>query len=169
MAIPNSNVENQETLRFSPSDEHMAIHSPGHLSSTAEMIDLGGGIAKPSFLPGPTLTPLIRPILARVALEDLVYLSLKGALEIPAGSVRAALLDSFVRYVHPHLPVVDIGEFLDILKENEDSENSEEALEPPTKEKGSLLLVQAVMFAATAFVDGDHLRNMGFPSRRAAR
>lgn len=88
--------------------------------------------------------------------DDTCYLQKSGALSVPEKSFRNALLESYIEYVHPYMPVLELHDFINIT-----SQNSEERV--------SLLLFQAVMFTGSAFVDMAHLISAGFPSRKAAR
>lgn len=89
---------------------------------------------------------------------DIDYLFAKGALSLPETLVRNALLRSYVEYVHPYMPLVEIHELLQIINDG-------------TGQSGrlSLLLFQAIMFAGTAFVDMEYLRSAGYSNRKAAR
>ena len=88
--------------------------------------------------------------------------SVQGDLEYPEtkiGSVRFrnALLKSYVLWVHPQVPVLDLDNFLCVIAKN-DGQNS---ISP--------LLYHVVMFAACAFVDISHIHHEGYTSRRVAR
>lgn len=86
------------------------------------------------------------------------YLHIKGALTLPAIGLQNALLQAYVEYVHPYMPLMDLHEFLNIVTRRD-------GLNGQT----SLFLYQAVMFSASAFVDMKHLREAGYPTRKAAR
>ena len=73
------------------------------------------------------------------------------------GELCNELLRSYVLYVHPDLPVLDLREFLGPIERNDGSLQI------------SLLLFQAVMFAATAYVDMRFLRAQGYDERKAVR
>ncbi|EEP76800.1 cutinase transcription factor 1 beta [Uncinocarpus reesii 1704] len=88
---------------------------------------------------------------------DIDYLEAKGALTIPEHGLRNELLRSYIQWVHPYMPLLELDDFLRAIFENDSSQRI------------SLLLFQAVMFAGTAFIDIKHLRAEGFESRRAAR
>ncbi|CAH0053313.1 unnamed protein product [Clonostachys solani] len=104
------------------------------------------------------LPPFVRPLPSKVAPEDVSYLHFKGALTLPTIALQNALLQAYVEYVHPFMPLMDIHEFLSIV-------NRRDGLNGQT----SLFLYQAVMFSATAFVDMKYLREAGYPSRKSAR
>lgn len=99
----------------------------------------------------------IRRLPQRLQAEDLNYLQAKGALTIPDRALRDELLKAYIHYVHPYMPLLDLEEFLQILARNDGTHHV------------SLLLFQAVMFAGTAFVDMEALRNAGYHNRKSAR
>jgi hypothetical protein len=102
--------------------------------------------------------PYIKPLPQRITADDIGYLYKKGALTIPKPAFRNALLQAFVEYVYPYMPLIELHEFLRIVDRG-DGESG----------KISLVLFQAVMFAGTAFVDMKHLTDAGYPTRKAAR
>jgi hypothetical protein len=102
------------------------------------------------------LPPYIRPPSREFSADDLELLHRRGAFSIPEDELRDQLLRSFILYVYPYLPVVDLQDFLNAVEGNGGPQIS-------------LLLFQAVMFAGTAFVDAQFLTQAGFPDRRAAR
>ncbi|OLN82116.1 Cutinase transcription factor 1 beta 2 [Colletotrichum chlorophyti] len=104
------------------------------------------------------LPAFVKPLPAKIAQEDVTYLHSKGALTLPALPLQNALLQAYVEYVHPYMPLLELYEFLAII-------NDQDGLCGQT----SLFLYQAVMFAATAFVDMKVLREAGYPTRKAAR
>lgn len=104
------------------------------------------------------LPPFVRPLPAKIAAEDVSYLHIKGALTLPNIALQNALLQAYVEYVHPYMPLMEIHEFLNIVTRRD-------GLNGQT----SLFLYQAVMFSASAFVDMKHLREAGYSTRKAAR
>ncbi|KAK5070052.1 hypothetical protein LTR64_001886 [Lithohypha guttulata] len=102
----------------------------------------------------PKYIPAIPP---RILSEDIDYLRKKGAFLIPETGLRNELLRCYVQYVHPYLPVLDLSEFLTTVDQDDCSATI------------SLLLFQAVMFAATAYIDLRYLTAQGYDSRKAAR
>ncbi|PLB50094.1 hypothetical protein P170DRAFT_473670 [Aspergillus steynii IBT 23096] len=109
---------------------------------------------------GPTRTRVpkyVAELPNRLGRDDLDYLERKGALSLPSDQLRAELLKSYILWVHPQVPVLDPEAFLCAITGTR------------TDSGISLLLFQAVMFAAAAFVDISHLRNAGYSSRKAAR
>ncbi|KAI9839841.1 MAG: hypothetical protein M1819_000031 [Sarea resinae] len=108
--------------------------------------------------PSESLPKYIKPLPTTLALEDVEYLEKKGCVSIPELRLRNELLQSYVKFVHPYMPLLELNEFLRII---EQSDGSNGAI--------SLLLFQAVMFAGTAFVDMEYLLSAGFTTRKAAR
>ncbi|KAJ6781784.1 hypothetical protein PWT90_10817 [Aphanocladium album] len=108
--------------------------------------------------PTPQLPPFLRPLPSKITPEDVSYLQMKGALTLPAIPLQNALLQAYVEYIHPYMPLMDLHPFLSIV-------NSRNGFNGQM----SLLLYHAVLFAATAFVDMKRLREAGYTSRKAAR
>lgn len=104
------------------------------------------------------LPAFVKPLPAKIAQEDVTYLHAKGALTLPALPLQKALLQAYVEYVHPYMPLLELYDFLATI-------NAHDGLNGQI----SLFLYQAVMFAATAFVDMKVLREAGYPTRKAAR
>ncbi|KAJ5823877.1 hypothetical protein N7447_006217, partial [Penicillium robsamsonii] len=93
----------------------------------------------------------------RLEMSDLDYVESKGAMCLPTAPFRKQLLKSYVLWVHPQVPVLDLDKFLHSIAANDG------------KTRISLLLFHAVMFAASAFVDISHIQNEGYLSRKVAR
>lgn len=100
----------------------------------------------------------LRPLPNKIAPEDVEYLKIKGALSVPTLPLQNALLQAYVEYVHPYMPLMDLNSFLGVIS-SRDGQNGQT----------SLFLYQAVMFAASAFVDMKYLREGGYTTRKAAR
>ncbi|KAM0223530.1 hypothetical protein ACHAQD_003169 [Fusarium lateritium] len=100
----------------------------------------------------------LRPLPTKIAPEDVDYLKVKGALSVPTLPLQNALLQAYVEYVHPYMPLMDLNSFLGVIS-SRDGQNGQT----------SLFLYQAVMFAASAFVDMKYLREGGYTTRKAAR
>ncbi|PYI32830.1 hypothetical protein BP00DRAFT_393806 [Aspergillus indologenus CBS 114.80] len=99
----------------------------------------------------------LKPLPARIPQEDLEFLRFRGALTIPESGLRNELLRCYIKWVHSFMPVLNLQEFLRCVAENDPNGNV------------SLLLFQAVMFVATAFVDIKHLQDAGYATRKSAR
>lgn len=106
---------------------------------------------------GVFLPDYIRGLPPRLPRVDVDFLAAKGALTIPDVGLRNELLKSFVHYVHPYMPLLDLEDFLQTMFQNDGVHRL------------SLLLFQAVMFAGAAFIDLKHLTAAGYTSRKAAR
>ena len=98
------------------------------------------------------------PLPARITAEEAEFLHVRGALTLPGLALQNALLESYVEYVHPFMPLMELHDFLTIVDSPEGWHG-----------QVSLLLYQAVMFAATAFVDIVELKKEGYFDRKAAR
>lgn len=99
----------------------------------------------------------LKPLSSRIAPEDLEFLRFRGALSTPESGLRNELLRCYIKWVHSFLPVLNLQEFLRCIAQNDPNGNI------------SLLLFQAVMFVATAFVDLRHLQAAGYATRKSAR
>lgn len=88
--------------------------------------------------------------------EDIKYLSVKGALNIPPPELRDNLLRSYSDNVHTNMPFIDISEFFHtVFKGN-------------GVRRISLLLFQAVMFAGAISIDIRYLEDVGYQCRENA-
>jgi len=57
------------------------------------------------------LPDYIRGLPQRLQHEDIDYLAAKRALTIPDVELRNQLLKSYIHYVHPYMPLLDLDEF----------------------------------------------------------
>jgi hypothetical protein len=128
-----------------------AFQSPSAMPSVAQLL--------PQQLLGSTdlLPSYVRAVGPNIMGEDLSYLQRIGAFSIPETALRNELLRCYVQYVHPNLPLLDLKDFLSAIHKNEVSDTV------------SLLLLQAVMFAGTGFIDMRYLVAQGYDTRKAAR
>lgn len=122
---------------------------------TLQFLSTLDDLADPS---GASLPAFLRPLPNKIAAEDVSYLHAKGALTLPALPLQNALIQAYIEYVHPYMPLMDLHPFLTIV-------NNRDGFSGQT----SLLLYHSVMFSATAFVDMKHLRDAGYATRKAAR
>jgi len=97
------------------------------------------GFQKPPVLP--LLPTYIRSLPPNLTSEDLTFLKTKRVLDVPGRPLRNALLRNYVDYVHPFLPIIDLEDFLQAIQTGGASGSV------------SLLLFQAVIFAAIPFID----------------
>ncbi|EXJ63418.1 uncharacterized protein A1O5_11467 [Cladophialophora psammophila CBS 110553] len=107
----------------------------------------------PEKTPQIILPHYLRPIPTHISNEDLDYLQRKGAFDIPATIQRNELLRCYIQYVHPLLPIIDLRDFLRAIDRDDPSDTI------------SLMLLQAVMFAGTTFIDMNYVT--GYENRRA--
>jgi len=113
----------------------------------------------PQSLPANISIPyFIKPLPPRIGPDEAAYLQKKGALTTPVPGLRDELLKSYIEYVHPYMPLLDLYDFVQIIE----SGNG-------TLGRISLILFQAVMFAGSAFVDMRHLHAAGYLTRKEAR
>lgn len=108
-------------------------------------------------LPSRQLPAYIKPLPARIGVDEVTYLSKKGALSIPSVPFRNALLQCFIEFVHPYMPIVDIQEIVATIDRNDG------------RDQLSLLGFQAIMFSGVATVDMKYIKGAGYMTRREAR
>ena len=135
----------------------LSVISSQHLSPTLPLSSAISYFPVQSSRPNIVLPQYLRPIPPRITTEDLEFLQRKGAFSIPETGFRNELLRCYVQYVYPFLPIIDLQEFLSTIEKNQSSDTM------------SLLLFQAVMFAATAYIDMRYLHAQGYMTRKAAR
>ncbi|KAK5055353.1 hypothetical protein LTR84_013103 [Exophiala bonariae] len=122
----------------------------------------------PSWLNQPTDDPhlptgemelphFIKPLPTHLTSEDMDYLRHKGIFDIPGMQSCTDLLHSYVKFVHPLLPLLDLETFLGPM------------VEVGHPAKISLLLLYAVMCSGAAHVHLDALYKLGYSSRKSAR
>lgn len=143
--------------------EHVKAESePAIVTQTGIEKDIGIGWRMTAPFPNTpstgNLPAFIQPLSPRIAGEDITYLYDKGALTLPPLPLRNALLHAYTNYVHPYMPLLDMHNFITVI--NACDQNFGQT---------SLLLFQAVMFTAAAFVEVDHLYNAGYSDRKSAR
>ncbi|KAJ9620697.1 hypothetical protein H2204_012183 [Knufia peltigerae] len=110
---------------------------------------------------GPSLQPDLPSYIAALPSgldpDVLRFLQHKGALVPPSLMMTDELIRAYVCYVHPFMPLLDMGPFFRAI----DSEG--------VNTKVSILLFQAVMFAGVTFVNKECLKRAGFQSHNQAR
>ncbi|KAH8691446.1 fungal-specific transcription factor domain-containing protein [Talaromyces proteolyticus] len=98
-----------------------------------------------------------KPFSAAITPGHLQRLYKDGVFDVPSTSLQNALLRTFINYVFPCIPVVDL-EFLESITK---SRKSGEA-------NISLLLYHSIMFSATSYVPMEDLIRAGYSSRKEA-
>ncbi|ODH33550.1 hypothetical protein ACO22_03298 [Paracoccidioides brasiliensis] len=111
----------------------------------------------PTQRPKGWLPNFISPLPAKFQSDDIAYLEAKGALTIPPQGLRNELMKSYLQFVHPYMPLLELDDFLRTMACDDGSRRM------------SLLLFQATMFAGTAFISMKHLMAIGYESRKDAR
>lgn len=106
----------------------------------------------------PCLPPYITPLPTRLDKTALQFLSSNGALSVPSAEFRHVCASRYLELLHPLFPLLDLHNLLTITQRGNDECGTI-----------SLLLFNAVMCAALAFVENDHVIRAGYPSKRAAR
>ncbi|KFY82521.1 hypothetical protein V500_10486 [Pseudogymnoascus sp. VKM F-4518 (FW-2643)] len=106
----------------------------------------------------PCLPPYITPLPTGLDKTVLQFLSIKGALSVPSAEFRHICASRYLELLHPLFPLLDLHNLLTITQRGNDKCGTI-----------SLLLFNAVMCAALAFVENDHVIRAGYPSKRAAR
>lgn len=95
--------------------------------------------------------------IARMKPEQIEFLDSQSALSVTTGELRDQLLQAYVRWVHPQLPVIDAPEVCRAML-------ADREIDFPNP-----LLYQAIMFAGSAFVDFQYIEAAGYRSRLELR
>ncbi|WAO91601.1 Zn(2)-C6 fungal-type domain-containing protein [Fusarium falciforme] len=104
------------------------------------------------------LPPFISPLPVRIPADDVAFLYSKGAFTLPSVDCQNALLRSYFNFTYPHMPSLDMNQFLGAMTARDAKPG-----------QVSLLLLQAILFAGAAHVSMDHLKAAGFHTRKHAR
>ncbi|KIW13030.1 hypothetical protein PV08_08217 [Exophiala spinifera] len=136
-------------------------HLP-QITSSGESVpeDLGrpnlGGYVEATFY------PFLETLFIRNTLvEDFDYLSHIGSLQVPQRRYLDELLKAYFLYIHPHLPLINEGDFWDTYLDNQSSRSNSSCM--------SLFVFQAMLLAACSFVPTTVLQFLGFCNTRLAR
>jgi hypothetical protein len=108
------------------------------------------------------LPRFIEPLSAKtLSTGHLEFLEGQHAFELPSWSLQKALIEAYVEYAYPYMPLIQLPDFLDSLENVSIREGK----------KHSLLLYLALLFAGAAFVSQSALKadTMGFSTRKLAR
>ena len=110
---------------------------------------------------------------AHLDAADLAYLHSHDALTLPTESFQIALLSSYINFVHAKMPVLDMRQFLSVVKRGNDGlevdDGKNKYPESSVGRRINLLLFQAVLFAGVEYVDSEVLRQEGFEDREHAK
>ncbi|RVX65940.1 hypothetical protein B0A52_09825 [Exophiala mesophila] len=127
---------------------------PSPVPSTGETMGLGceqpviGDILLPNF---------VTPIKPGRCHQYSSFLAAERAFELPPPRLRNAIITSYVHFVHPQLPLVDVHEVLLALASDGKAANV------------SILLLQSILLAGSAFVETEYLVEAGFQDRMDLR
>ena len=104
--------------------------------------------------------------LDHISRDDAAYLKAKGCFSLPPKSVVDELLKCYFDYIHPHLPVLDEQEFWETYLSQESGTTHFHHTDGYSI---SLILFQAILFAATTCAGISILKKAGYNSRSVAR
>ncbi|RSL76748.1 hypothetical protein CEP51_009693 [Fusarium floridanum] len=91
--------------------------------------------------------------------QDIEFLNSEGCFELPAPIILDQFLRQYFTNVHPLLPMLNEQDFWDARSRPD----------PPQSKMLSLLLVQAMLFAACSFMPLKTINRLGYDSIRSAR
>ncbi|KAI1610757.1 fungal-specific transcription factor domain-containing protein [Exophiala viscosa] len=128
---------------------HTSLRLSRHLASRSSSASSGPCVSD--------LPAWVKPLPSSMAEEDVEYLQVKGALTLPDAELLDACLRSYFQNVQPLFPIVNPFDILSIVKGTK------------TDDKLSLLLLQALIFVGSTWVDVRLVRRIGFLSRKAFR
>lgn len=107
-----------------------------------------------SFLTG--LPKFVSPFSSELERDVLHLLHKRGVLTVPDQALLEEAIGLYTCYVHPLLPLLDMRQILDAIHLRNGSAIS-------------LLLIHAIVFAASAFMESSQLTALGFENRPSAR
>ncbi|KAF4468201.1 cutinase transcription factor 1 beta [Fusarium albosuccineum] len=98
----------------------------------------------------------------RMSTEEMNFLEQTGALDLPPKAILDECVSKYFQVFHPFFPVIGRPSFLaNYWKCDEDALRGGQG--------PSLLLLQAVVFTASAYIPMHHVQGMGFSNRQEAR
>lgn len=150
--IPTNKTTRHAAVPKSPETENV-LDTSTHGASSLDQLTNDADLRNSEM----NLPHFIKPLPSHLTTEDMQYLRHKGIFELPNIQSRTEILRSYVQFVHPLLPLLDLETFLGPLVE---------ASQPA---KVSLLLFYAVMCSGAAHVHMDALYALGYNSRKSAR
>jgi hypothetical protein len=96
-------------------------------------------LATAQFHSSKRLPKIFAPLSGHLSPTDVSYLAARSAFSLPSEALQVVLLQAFLEYIHPCLPVVDIHDLLDTIRTGKGR-------------KVSLLLFQSMMLAGIGYV-----------------
>jgi hypothetical protein len=129
--------------------------------------------SSPSTHSGSSLSGIFTPFPSYLDAGDFSYLQSHGALTLPSEDLQLELLKAYIEFVHGSMPVLDLEEFLTIVKYGngglEAPKREDNRYENAAQRRISFLLFQAVMFAGVGYVSTRVLKEAGYESRESAK
>ena len=118
-----------------------------------------------------TLPRAFAPFPRNLDAVSLSYLDHRDALTLPSEAFQIAILKAYIEFVHPMMPILDLEEFLYVVKYGPSSfqDGPGDGLQSTEREWISLLLFQAVMCAGIAFIRTKILSEEGYLTRKQAQ
>lgn len=148
-------------------DSQEAVAPEASTASYAELLGMIANVVKePSLTPStsvnaqsslPTLVNLpsfVAPPAASMSPPAFAFLNAAGCFELPSTSVQKMLITAYFEFVQPPLPLTDFWQYEDILE-----------LSHVRRNRISLLLYTALLFAGAIYVDQTQLSHAGHPVR----
>ncbi|KAJ5935787.1 hypothetical protein N7466_005334 [Penicillium verhagenii] len=108
--------------------------------------------------PGVLLPGFIQPLPMMMNPTTIEYLYVNDVFNVPSVQLQNALLQAFVDFVFPSMPILDWSAFINAICNRDHDHGSI-----------SLFLFYAMMVAATTFVDLGQLQEAGYSSRQEAQ
>ncbi|KAI8713374.1 Fungal-trans domain-containing protein [Fusarium sp. LHS14.1] len=93
--------------------------------------------------------------------QDVQFLELNGCFHLPLRPIQEEFVHQYFLYIHPCYPLMDEGEFWSMYLDRDRRHGKEKTM--------SLLLLQAMLFASSAFVSPAVLKNAGYSGVKVAR
>ncbi|KAH8585500.1 fungal-specific transcription factor domain-containing protein [Bisporella sp. PMI_857] len=118
---------------------------------------------------GISLLEIFTPFPPHIGEREARYLRSHDALTLPQAEFREQLLKAYIEFVHGHLPVIDLEDFLTVVEYSGLKTAFNNMTRKSTTHQISFLLFQAVMFAAVGYVSTEVLQKEGFMSRESAK
>jgi hypothetical protein len=144
-------------ISVSPQSDQAREASSTHSPSEMQDANLRPNITSTKGEPHGTRTfNFLKPPPPSISSEDIEYLAVKGAFSIPAADFRREVLQSYIDFVHPFIPILDLRDIVAMAGHGKSGEVS-------------VLLLQAVLLAGSLYVGMTHLKNAGYLTRRSAR
>ncbi|KAF9884944.1 hypothetical protein FE257_000853 [Aspergillus nanangensis] len=114
--------------------------------------------SSPQIYPLPIPLPkFVKPIPSRLKRDEVCFLQIKGAFNVPDIISLRPFLKAYVDHVHPYMPVLDLQGILFSITQND------------RQRPISLFLLQSILFVSSTFVPDTLLETVGYSDRSSAR